>query len=112
MRETNARVFHLVTVMHKDGDAVRVRYYAYYKCLKSFARVFHLGTVMRKDGDGLLVRHYDGIESVVPREETYLITPEKFEKDCQYILAWEERLVGQAVVTRNEQDGMFHLGGC
>ena len=56
------------------------------------------------------MRHYDGIESVIPREESYLITPEKFEKDCQYILQCEESLVGQAVVARNEKDGMFHLG--
>ena len=62
------------------------------------------------DVNGLYVRHYDGIESVVPREETYLLTPEKFESDCAYILQCEERLVGQAVVARNEQDGMFHLG--
>ena len=60
--------------------------------------------------NGLHVRHYDGIESVIPREETYLLTPEKFESDCRYILQCEESLVGQAVVARNEQDGTFHLG--
>jgi len=66
--------------------------------------------VIQKDGNGLNVRHYDGIESVIPREETYLLTPEKFESDCLHILQCEESLVGQAVVARNEQDGMFHLG--
>ena len=71
---------------------------------------YFLGTVLQMDVNGLYVRHYDGIESVVPREETYLLTPEKFESDCAYILQCEERLVGQAVVARNEQDGMFHLG--
>ena len=65
---------------------------------------------MQKDEYGLCVRHYDGIESVVPREDTYLLTPEKFESDCGYILQCEESLVGQAVVARNDQDGMFHLG--
>lgn len=68
------------------------------------------GTVLQKDLNGLYVRHYDGIESVIPREETYLLTPEKFESDCRYILQCEESLVGQAVVARNEHDGMFHLG--
>lgn len=66
--------------------------------------------MLQKDGNGLYVRHYDGIESVIPREETYLLTPEKFESDCLHILQCEESLVGQAVVARNEQDGMFHLG--
>lgn len=74
------------------------------------ACVYFLGTVLQKDVNGLYVRHYDGIESVVPREETYLLSPEKFESDCWHILQCEERLVGQAVVARNEQDGMFHLG--
>ena len=61
--------------------------------------------------NGLYVRHYDGIESVIPREKTYLLTPEKFESDCQFILQCEESLVvGQAVVARKEQDGMLHFG--
>lgn len=74
------------------------------------AFVLFPGTVLRLEDSGLYVRHYDGIESVIPREESYLITPEKFERDCQYILQCEESLVGQAVVARNEKDGMFHLG--
>ncbi len=40
----------------------------------------------------------------------YLLPHEKFEKDCAYILACEEGLVGQAVVARNDADGSFHLG--
>lgn len=76
----------------------------------SFPYAYAPGTVLRLENDGLYVRHYDGIESVIPREESYLITPEKFERDCQYILQCEESLVGQAVVARNEKDGMFHLG--
>ena len=76
----------------------------------SWAFILFSGTALRLENDGLYVRHYDGIESVIPREESYLITPEKFERDCQYILQCEESLVGQAVVARNEKDGMFHLG--
>ncbi len=40
----------------------------------------------------------------------YLLSHDKFERDCAYILACEEGLVGQAVVARNDADGMFHLG--
>jgi len=76
----------------------------------SFPYSYAPGTVLRLEDSGLYVRHYDGIESVLPREECYLITPEKFERDCQYILQCEESLVGQAVVARNDKDGMFHLG--
>lgn len=72
--------------------------------------VVFTGTVLSLEGNDLRVRHYDGIESVIPREESYLITPDKFERDCQYILHCEERLVGQAVVARNDKDGMFYLG--
>lgn len=56
------------------------------------------------------VRYYDGIEAMVPREELYLLTPDKFESDCAYILGCEESMVGQAVVARNDDDGTFHLG--
>lgn len=68
------------------------------------------GTVMNVEDNRLHIRHYDGVESAIPREECYLITPAKFETDCQYILHCEERLVGQAVVARHEKDGMFYLG--
>ena len=86
------------------------RYYCQETFLLIAAFILFSGTVLRLENDGLYVRHYDGIESVIPREESYLITPEKFERDCQYILQCEESLVGQAVVARNEKDGMFHLG--
>ena len=66
--------------------------------------------MLRLEEGRLHVRHYDGVESEIPREECYLITPAKFETDCRYILHCEERLVGQAVVARDEKDGMFYLG--
>ena len=56
------------------------------------------------------VRYYDGIEGVIPRDELYQLSDEKFESVCKYILTCEESLVGQAVVARNDQDGLFHLG--
>ena len=40
----------------------------------------------------------------------YLLSAEKFEHDCSYIVACEDGLVGQAIVARNDEDGQFHLG--
>ena len=40
----------------------------------------------------------------------YLLSPDKFERVCAYIIACEDGLVGQAVVARNDGDGKFHLG--
>ena len=40
----------------------------------------------------------------------YLLSAEKFEHDCAYIVACEDGLVGQAIVARNDEDGQFHLG--
>ena len=69
------------------------------------------GVVMDTEEDSLFhVRYYDGMESLVPRDEVYLLSGEKFEDDCHYILNCEQSLVGQAVVARNDQDGLFHLG--
>lgn len=76
----------------------------------SFPYAYAPGTVLNVEDNRLHIRHYDGVESAIPREECYLITPAKFETDCQYILHCEERLVGQAVVARHEKDGMFYLG--
>ena len=40
----------------------------------------------------------------------YLLSNEKFERACAYIFACEDGLVGQAVIARNDGDGMFYLG--
>lgn len=56
------------------------------------------------------VRFYDGRENIIPREELYLIAPEKFSFDVDYIVRREESLVGKAVVARNDGDGLFYLG--
>eukprot|EP00794_Sanderia_malayensis_P007171 gene7171-7977_t len=69
------------------------------------------GVVLKKQSECLLtVRSFDGQEAVVTREEMYLLSHEKFERDCAYIDACEEGLVGQAIVARNNTDGMFYLG--
>ena len=48
-------------------------------------------------------------QSVVPREETYLLSPSKFEQASNYILRCEDSLIGQAVVSRDNKTGLFHL---
>ncbi|XP_067841899.1 von Willebrand factor A domain-containing protein 3B-like [Heptranchias perlo] len=55
------------------------------------------------------IRYYDGVEALVPREEMYLVCPQKFERDVAYILECEERWVGQPVVARNDETGTYQL---
>ena len=63
------------------------------------------------DNDMLFsVRFYDGREDVIPREEVYYVSHEKFSSDVEFIVRCEESLVGQAVVARNDADGLFYLG--
>ena len=50
------------------------------------------------------------LQAQIPREGMYLLSAEKFERACAYIAACEDGLVGQAVVARNDADGMFYLG--
>ena len=56
------------------------------------------------------VRFYDGAEARVPREEVFKIPVQKFEKDVEYILKCEDQWVGQAVVARREETGVYQLG--
>ncbi|XP_075053819.1 von Willebrand factor A domain-containing protein 3B [Mixophyes fleayi] len=58
---------------------------------------------------GVRIRYYDNTEAFAPREHVYYISPEKYERDTAYILACEERWVGQPVVARNDETGSFHL---
>ena len=60
--------------------------------------------------DQINVRLYDGAESKVSREEVYKIHPEKFELDVRFIVKCEDQWVGQAVVAKNVQLGLFQLG--
>ncbi|KAM3936128.1 von Willebrand factor A domain-containing protein 3B [Leptodactylus fuscus] len=57
----------------------------------------------------VMVRYYDSAEAVAPRERIYSISLEKYKKDTSYILACEERWIGQPVVARNDETGTFHL---
>ena len=69
------------------------------------------GVVTDVDSDlHMNVRFYDGAEARLPREEVYKIFPDKFEYDVAYILKCEEQWVGQAVVYRNDDTGVFQLG--
>ncbi|XP_075708714.1 von Willebrand factor A domain-containing protein 3B isoform X2 [Rhinoderma darwinii] len=55
------------------------------------------------------VRYYDSSEALAPRERIYSISTAKYNRDTSYILACEERWVGQPVVARNDETGTFHL---
>ncbi|KAK1167593.1 hypothetical protein AOXY_G10303 [Acipenser oxyrinchus oxyrinchus] len=58
----------------------------------------------------LEVRYYDGTEALVPRDQAYLISTQKFERDVAYLLECEARWVGQPVVARDDGSGAYHLG--
>ncbi|MEE6470504.1 hypothetical protein FKM82_008988 [Ascaphus truei] len=60
-------------------------------------------------GLNLVIQYYDHVEALVPREQVYSTSPEKFERDIAYIRKCEERWVGQPVVARNDETGTFHL---
>lgn len=57
----------------------------------------------------VMVRYYDSTEAFAPREHIYSISPDKYTCVTSYILACEERWVGQPVVARNDETGTFHL---
>ena len=56
------------------------------------------------------VRFYDGAETSLPREEVYKIPSQKFESDVHYIVKCEDQWVGQPVVARNDDSGIYQLG--
>ena len=56
------------------------------------------------------VRFYDGHEARVPRDELYHLPAAKFELDVAYIVKSEDQWVGQAVVARNDDTGVYQLG--
>ena len=58
----------------------------------------------------MTVAFYDKRESEVAKDEVYLIPAEKYDYDVGNIVACEERWVGQVVVARNDDTGLFYLG--
>ncbi|OCT95321.1 von Willebrand factor A domain-containing protein 3B [Xenopus laevis] len=68
------------------------------------------GVVLKVMADlKLVVQYYDKTEDLVPREQIYSTTIERFERDTTYIMECEERWVGQPVVARNDTTGTFQL---
>lgn len=55
------------------------------------------------------IQYYDDSEAIAPREQVYLINPDKYERATAYILQCQERWVGQPVIARNDENGTFHL---
>ncbi|XP_028400268.1 von Willebrand factor A domain-containing protein 3B-like [Dendronephthya gigantea] len=77
----------------------------------NFSFSYAPGVVVNVNNDMLFsVRFYDGREDVIPREEVYYLSHEKFSAAVEFIVHCEERLVGMAVVARNDTDGLFYLG--
>ena len=56
------------------------------------------------------VEFYDEEVADIPREEMYFITPECHAEVKEAILVGEDRWVGHAAVTRNDNDGVYYLG--
>ncbi|XP_068124266.1 von Willebrand factor A domain-containing protein 3B isoform X2 [Hyperolius riggenbachi] len=68
------------------------------------------GGVLRCTPDlKVAIRYYDNTEATTPREQVYLISPEKYERDTAYILACEKQWIGQPVIARNDETGNYHL---
>ncbi|XP_078514366.1 von Willebrand factor A domain-containing protein 3B [Lissotriton helveticus] len=57
----------------------------------------------------LVILYYDGVEALVPRDQTYPMTPDMFQRDLAYIEECEERWVGQPVVARDDKTGTYQL---
>ncbi|XP_033631480.1 von Willebrand factor A domain-containing protein 3B-like isoform X2 [Asterias rubens] len=55
------------------------------------------------------VEFYDEEVADIPREEMYFITPECHAEVKEAILVGEDRWVGHAAVTRNDNDGVYYL---
>lgn len=60
--------------------------------------------------DSVTVEFYDNQESSVALEDVYLIPGDKYDYDVKNIVACEERWVGQVVVARDDDSGLFFLG--
>ncbi|XP_018418316.1 PREDICTED: von Willebrand factor A domain-containing protein 3B [Nanorana parkeri] len=57
----------------------------------------------------VMILYQDNSEAIAPREQVYLIGPDKYERATAYILQCKERWVGQPVIARNDDTGAFHL---
>ncbi|XP_029459172.1 von Willebrand factor A domain-containing protein 3B [Rhinatrema bivittatum] len=87
----------------QEGDSVIAQY-------PPHPNFYCPGVVLRVMPElNLEVRYYDTVEALVPRELGYLIPMKKFEQEANYILECEERWIGQPVVARDDETGMFQL---
>lgn len=56
------------------------------------------------------VEFYDGTKATLSRDDMYAISREKYHADSDYIRFKEEELVGQVVVARKDDSGIFQIG--
>ena len=56
------------------------------------------------------VELYDGTQSLLPRQEVYHLARAKHHSDVEYIEKREKAWIGQAVIARNDSDGVYYPG--
>jgi len=56
------------------------------------------------------ITFYDGTKSIVEREDIFLIDSAAYERDIEYINKCEDDMIGQAVLARDDTDGVYRLG--
>ncbi|KAM5180643.1 von Willebrand factor A domain-containing protein 3B [Mantella aurantiaca] len=68
------------------------------------------GVIIRSTPDlKVVIQFHDKSKVIAPREQVYLISPDKYERATAYILHCQERWVGQPVISRNDETGEFHI---
>lgn len=62
------------------------------------------------DDNSCSVTFYDGTQSIIERDDVYLIDQDIYDRDVDYIRKCEEDMVGQAVIARENNSGEYKLG--
>ena len=63
-----------------------------------------------ESGRSFTVETYDGCQSLLPREELYRLSQSKHQSDVEGITERERKWVGQAVIARQDKDGLYYPG--
>lgn len=65
---------------------------------------------MASDGFHFSIKLYDGTKAFLPRQEIYHLAPAKHQQDVEYLWKREKAWVGQAVLARRDNDGLYLPG--
>lgn len=63
-----------------------------------------------RNGLYFTVELYDGRQNLLPRQEVYHLAGAKHHSDVEYIEMKEKAWVDEAVITRNDADGLYYPG--